>query len=77
VTNDVRRIRRHWPTTRITLRATLCSGFPATATLDRAEIVADDIRTRRALANELGASVRAFLPRTPKRTNSVTLWIDP
>jgi Transposase DDE domain group 1 len=65
----VRRIRRHWPTTRITLRGDTHYGRPevmdfceqndidfvfglsGNGTLDRAvEIVADDIRTRRALA---------------------------
>jgi hypothetical protein len=65
----VRRIRRHWPTTRITLRGDSHYGRPevmdfreqndidfvfglsGTGTLDRAvEIVADDIRTRRAFA---------------------------
>ena len=65
----VRRIRRHWPTTRITLRGDSHYGRPevmdfceqndidfvfglsGNGTLDRAvEIVADDIRTRRALA---------------------------
>ena len=65
----VRCIRRHWPTTRITLRADSHYGRPevmdfceqndidfvfglsGNGTLDRAvEIIADDIRTRRALA---------------------------
>src|SRR5215475_493244 len=65
----VRRIRRHWPTTRITLRGDSHYGRPevmdfceqndidfvfglsGNGTLDRAvEIIADDIRTRRALA---------------------------
>ena len=65
----VRRIRRHWPTTRITLRGDSHYGRPevmdfceqndidfvfglsGNGMLDRAvEIVADDIRTRRALA---------------------------
>jgi DDE family transposase len=65
----VRRIRRHWPTTRITLRGDshyarpevmdFCEqndidfvfGLSGNGMLDRAvEIVADDIRTRRALA---------------------------
>ena len=65
----VRRIRRHWPTTRITLRGDSHYGRPevmdfceqndidfvfglsSNGTLDRAvEIIADDIRTRRALA---------------------------
>jgi hypothetical protein len=58
----VRRIRRHWPTTRITLRRPevmdFCEqndidfvfGLSGNGTLDRAvEIIADDIRTRRAL----------------------------
>jgi hypothetical protein len=65
----VRRIRRHWPTTRTTLRGDSHYGRPevmdfceqndidfvfglsGNGTLDHAvEIVADDIRTRRALA---------------------------